>query len=332
MPARSSLCTPHPGASGAAISIISMTTDEPAEMDSILRSLGMNGLARQSPSLRDIAGIDTGIVVRWSPTLVHLMVHGGSIIIQQVLSKLAPLGVVVEKSGRDKVSPDASVLARFPEASDFVEACALDALAHAASPLAVDVILKQREAWSADAPLVSDTEARALNHLLAPPTVVLLGAPNIGKSTLTNALAKRRVSIVADEPGTTRDHVGVMLNMGGLCVRWIDAPGINPVTSDPIERAAIDLALNVAAHADLVLLCSDAATAPPATTSSAVLRVGLRADLGLSKDAVAVSVSAHSGAGLDELAIAVRDRLVPPSAMKSGGRWRFHPALAPRRG
>src|SRR5690606_29621187 len=125
--------------------------------------------------------------------------------------------------------------------------------------------------------------SRLLNRLVTPPTVVALGPPNIGKSTLLNALAKRGVAIVADQPGTTRDHVGVRLDLGGLVVTYIDTPGIDAAgAGDAIQREAQELALSAAASADLVLLCADATSgflAPP-TGSGEALRVGLRADLG----------------------------------------------------
>src|SRR6185295_9623266 len=115
-----------------------------------------------------------------------------------------------------------------------------------------------------------------------PPTVVAIGPPNIGKSTLLNALAGRSVAIVADEPGTTRDHVGVRLDLAGLVVNYIDTPGLDPRGAhEAIQREAQDLARDAARAADLVLLCSDPANAAPTGVPARdTLRLGLRADLG----------------------------------------------------
>ncbi|TIU54388.1 MAG: GTP-binding protein, partial [Mesorhizobium sp.] len=56
--------------------------------------------------------------------------------------------------------------------------------------------------------------------------VVILGAPNAGKSSLFNALARREAAIVTDEPGTTRDLLEVVLDLEGMRVRVIDTAGL----------------------------------------------------------------------------------------------------------
>ena len=71
--------------------------------------------------------------------------------------------------------------------------------------------------------------------------VVIVGAPNAGKSSLLNALARRDVAIVSDEPGTTRDLVEVALDLDGVKVRVTDTAGIRDdagkVEAIGIERA-----------------------------------------------------------------------------------------------
>ena len=75
------------------------------------------------------------------------------------------------------------------------------------------------------------------DRLLVPPRVVVVGRPSVGKSTLTNHLAGRSVSLVAEEPGTTRDWVGQVVELtvsdtvlaAGVAVRWIDTPGLRDV-------------------------------------------------------------------------------------------------------
>jgi len=68
--------------------------------------------------------------------------------------------------------------------------------------------------------------------------VVIAGPPNVGKSTLMNAIARRDVSIVSAIPGTTRDAIEVALELRGYPVNLVDTAGIRP-TEDPIESEGI---------------------------------------------------------------------------------------------
>jgi len=89
-------------------------------------------------------------------------------------------------------------------------------------------------------------------------TVALLGAPNAGKSSLLNALARRDVAIVSATPGTTRDAIEVHLDLGGYPVTLVDTAGLRE-TSDAIESEGVRRALVRAAQADLKLLLFDGA-------------------------------------------------------------------------
>ncbi len=83
-------------------------------------------------------------------------------------------------------------------------------------------------------------------------TVVILGAPNVGKSSLLNALARRDVAIVSAVPGTTRDTIEVDLDLGGYAVTLIDTAGLRD-TTDEIESEGIKRARAKAQYADLRL-------------------------------------------------------------------------------
>ncbi len=88
--------------------------------------------------------------------------------------------------------------------------------------------------------------------------VVILGAPNVGKSSLLNYLAKRDAAIVSDIAGTTRDVIEVNLEIAGLPVTLADTAGLRE-SGDVIENEGIKRALQRAERADLKILMLDAA-------------------------------------------------------------------------
>ncbi len=86
--------------------------------------------------------------------------------------------------------------------------------------------------------------------------VAIAGPPNVGKSTLMNALARREVAIVSPHAGTTRDIIEVQLDLDGYPVTVIDTAGIRE-TDDPVEQEGVRRARARAAEADLVLWLVD---------------------------------------------------------------------------
>jgi tRNA modification GTPase len=86
--------------------------------------------------------------------------------------------------------------------------------------------------------------------------VAITGPPNVGKSTLMNALARREVAIVSPHAGTTRDVIEVQLDLDGYPVTVIDTAGIR-ATDDPVEQEGVRRARARAAEADLVLWLVD---------------------------------------------------------------------------
>ncbi len=89
--------------------------------------------------------------------------------------------------------------------------------------------------------------------------VVIIGAPNVGKSSLINALAKRDAAIVSPEAGTTRDMIELHLNLGGRAVILTDTAGIRPAEGF-VEAEGIRRGLARARAADLLLWVLDATT------------------------------------------------------------------------
>ena len=95
-------------------------------------------------------------------------------------------------------------------------------------------------------------------HLRQPWRVVLAGPPNVGKSSLINAILGYRRSITVDQPGTTRDVIHAQTVIDGWPVRLSDTAGLRATATCRIERAGIELAGDELAAADLVLWVRDA--------------------------------------------------------------------------
>ncbi len=88
---------------------------------------------------------------------------------------------------------------------------------------------------------------------------VILGRPNVGKSSLLNALTGEDRAIVTQIPGTTRDLLEEQVSLSGITLRVIDTAGIHP-TEDTIEKIGVEKARTEAANADLLLYVIDAST------------------------------------------------------------------------
>jgi tRNA modification GTPase len=88
-------------------------------------------------------------------------------------------------------------------------------------------------------------------------SVVLVGSPNVGKSSLLNALAGEDVAIVTPIPGTTRDRIERAIEVEGIPLHVIDTAGLRP-THDEVERLGIERALAEVARADVVVHLVDA--------------------------------------------------------------------------
>jgi tRNA modification GTPase len=86
--------------------------------------------------------------------------------------------------------------------------------------------------------------------------LAIVGRPNVGKSSIFNALLEQERSIVTEVPGTTRDLVSEHCSIGGIPVRLLDTAGIRP-SSDSIERLGVERSYGAMSDADAVLLVID---------------------------------------------------------------------------
>jgi tRNA modification GTPase len=138
--------------------------------------------------------------------------------------------------------------------------------------------------------------------------VAIAGAPNVGKSTLMNHLARREVAIVSPHAGTTRDVIEVQLDLDGYPVTVIDTAGIRE-TDDPVEQEGVRRAKARAGEADLVLWLVDGVASGPAVGGAVpVWIVRTKIDLEPPRPGAGgfdFQISASRGDGVGELVSAV---------------------------
>lgn len=96
--------------------------------------------------------------------------------------------------------------------------------------------------------------------------IVLVGEPNVGKSSLMNALAQKDHAIVTDIPGTTRDTLSADIEIGGVRITLTDTAGIRDDPGDEIEAMGIDRAIGQIRQADLILMLVDGSAKNPGCT------------------------------------------------------------------
>jgi tRNA modification GTPase len=148
--------------------------------------------------------------------------------------------------------------------------------------------------------------------------VVIVGRPNVGKSTLFNALVGAGRAIVTDIPGTTRDLLTERAEVEGIPVTFVDTAGLRLDAADAVETEGVSRAARAAQVADLVLVVVDASVGilpqdqMAIETNGAFTRITVanKSDLPRSPLSLAIPegvllVSAASGDGLDRLRSAI---------------------------
>ncbi|MHA7867321.1 MAG: tRNA uridine-5-carboxymethylaminomethyl(34) synthesis GTPase MnmE [Salipiger thiooxidans] len=134
--------------------------------------------------------------------------------------------------------------------------------------------------------------------------VAIVGAPNVGKSSLLNALAGRDAAITSEIAGTTRDVIEVRMDIAGLPVTLLDTAGLRE-TQDPVEKIGIARALDRARSSDLRVILVDERGLPEITPVAADIVVGSKADV----TGDANGLSTVTGQGVDRLVREIGERL-----------------------
>lgn len=322
-------CTPmQPGA----IALVTLH-GEPAALDALLstccRRVPAAGATARCLFDDALGSIDDGVAVRIAPTSAMLMPHGGVRIAQRLQAWLRAHGAI------EAELPDAAL---FPECDSPHAAAAARMAGRCASRRALELLRDHaaRVERSGPATAADIARARRLRVLIDPPTVVIAGPSNVGKSTLTNALARRTVSVTDDAAGTTRDPVPVRLDLDGVTVDWIDLPGLLDAPS-AIDASAASIASRIAASAHVIVVATAPGrgwprlSPPSPTTIVPVLLQEDRPDAATcpERSQALVSCSARQSTGLDELAIAIRKALVSDEDLADSRAWAFDADQSP---
>ncbi len=326
---------------------VSSAADEPlgSECDHSLLQLNSlfraaNGTPLSDQRLGRIAfgqwGIADGedlVICRPSADTLEIHCHGGEAAVQRVLKDLENAGCCV-MDWRTQVT----------ESADLFESECLSILSQTSTWRTTKIVLEQangllRQSFSklitlAEGHDVSEGHTieliKALDellewanfgiHLSTPWSVVLTGRPNVGKSSLINALLGYQRAIVFDQPGTTRDVVTGETAFDGWPMILADTAGIREAASE-IEAAGIALARQRLQTADLRLVLVDVSQLPTPDDHFLIsewpnaLFVAHKSDLGnnwgddLPKQAICVS--SVTGAGLETLQREIVSRLIP---------------------
>ncbi len=127
--------------------------------------------------------------------------------------------------------------------------------------------------------------------------VAIIGAPNVGKSTLLNRLAGREAAITSEYAGTTRDVIEVRMDLAGIPVTLLDTAGLR-ATTDEVEGKGVALAMARAESADLRVILAESGEELQVSPRSSDICVKPKRDVREDKDG---AVSGLTGAGIDDL-------------------------------
>lgn len=248
-------------------------------------------------------------IVATTGEAAEINIHGGSAVAVAAMKLLARCGATILPA--PAAAPGGFQAAHPTWDNPAIGREMLAALPEARTVLAAAAVTRQwaaglsELAWGNPTAAELRRAARALatmQRILFPAEVVLAGPPNVGKSSLMNALAGRCVSIVHDTPGTTRDWVREAAALDGLPVNLTDTAGLWDAPG-AVDGEAVRRARARAEAADLVCLLSTAAAVkpPPWLHAGKTLYVAAKCDLHPAADNADLAVSAVTGEGLEAL-------------------------------
>lgn len=261
------------------------------------------------------------VCTRISPRLMELHCHGGEAAVARILKDLAAIGVQPHNSENSLTLDSRSRQEEFDHC-----------LQQATTQKTAHWILRQATLFPRAMHELSnlDGESRGVRiqkmlawadfgrHLIIPWKVVLCGLPNVGKSSLINALVGYSRAVVFDQPGTTRDVVSVQTALAGWPIELSDTAGLRS-TDQSLEAIGIQKALESINSADLIIVVEDPLRDLPAVelrwsdSNTKTLHVVNKIDL-LHPDSIdqgKLNVSAKNLIGIEQLSQAIVQALIP---------------------
>lgn len=269
------------------------------------------------------------VVCRTAEDVIEIQCHGGEAAVKRILSDLGELGVETVSAAEQRRCAtdalDAELQSALSQALTWRTADLLNEQCRGVLRTACERLLNVSwtAAGRAEAAALVDQLLAWANfglHLTTPWSVVLTGRPNVGKSSLINALLGFRRAIVSEQPGTTRDVVTSITALEGWPIQLADTAGLREA-EEVLEAAGIARARERLATADLRVVLVDIGE-PPAPEDFQLLEdwptavvVGHKCDRpdawGSDLPERALRVSSVAQIGLEELQQQIADALAP---------------------
>lgn len=273
------------------------------------------------------------VLVRTATDRAEVHCHGGVAASAAIVETLVASGAVQSTDGEPRSIAEDARVALTHAPTERVAGILLDQ-ANGALTASLSEVVDRVESGEIEA--ASQQIATLLQHerlgrrLVTPWRVVLAGPPNVGKSSLINALVGYDRALVYDQPGTTRDVVTTATAIGGWPVTLADTAGVRE-TTDPLEAAGVELAQRTLGTADIVVVVREAAMIGSA--EDAIIRGSLQLDVpteavivevanksdqlpaGATVPSELLATNAPAGIGMDALLAAIEQAMavvVPP--------------------
>lgn len=144
--------------------------------------------------------------------------------------------------------------------------------------------------------------------------VVIAGVPNVGKSSLFNALLGEARAIVTDIPGTTRDAIEAVIDTPTLPIRLVDTAGLREAV-DPVERIGVEVSASYVARAAVVIVCGDSL----ATLEAVAQAIGGKTDAPIIAVRTKSDLAAPSANELEAIRTKIAERVIAASAETGDG-------------